>query len=106
MKPRHPVIPRERHETVRQAMIVLLREETMSAKEISAMVGIPEKEVYNHLEQINSNRREHRLLLTPASCRDCGFVFGKRDRLTKPGKCPVCRGESIDPPLFSMAGKG
>ena len=104
MKRRQPFVPPERPSTVRQMLVSLLLEGVRSAKELSAAAGIPEKEVYSHLEQIDSNRREHRLAVTPAECRTCGFVFGKRNRLTKPGKCPVCRGESIAPPLFSIAG--
>jgi hypothetical protein len=32
----------------------------------------------------------------------CGFIFRKRDRLKKPGRCPVCHGEHIQDPLFSI----
>jgi len=40
--------------------------------------------------------------MTPAECRSCGFVFSKRDRLTPPGKCPICRCETIFEPLFAI----
>jgi len=38
------------------------------------------------------------LMIVPAECKKCGFVFAKRDKFRKPGKCPVCKGESIQEP--------
>jgi predicted Zn-ribbon and HTH transcriptional regulator len=37
----------------------------------------------------------------PARCKSCGFTFDQ-DRLTKPGKCPECRGTRIFEPLVSI----
>ena len=37
----------------------------------------------------------------PARCKTCGFTFDQ-DRLTKPGKCPECRGTRIFEPLVSI----
>lgn len=103
-KPKEPFIPVERHETVRQKIISVLEGQTLSAKDISADVMVSEKEVYEHLEHIQKtlNKRERNLIITPAECKKCGFVFRKRDRLKKPGRCPVCRGELISEPLFSI----
>jgi len=103
-KPKEPFIPVERHETVRQKIISVLEGQTFSAKDISADVMVSEKEVYEHLEHIQKtlNKRDRNLIITPAECKKCGFVFRKRDRLKKPGRCPVCRGELISEPLFSI----
>jgi len=103
-KPKEPFIPVERHETVRQKIISVLEGQTLSAKDISADVMVSEKEVYEHLKHIQKtlNKRERNLIITPAECKKCGFVFRKRDRLKKPGRCPVCRGELISEPLFSI----
>jgi predicted Zn-ribbon and HTH transcriptional regulator len=100
-KSAEPPIPRERRETLRREIITLLKEETLSAREISAGVGASEKEVYDHLAHIQKSR-EQILQITPAECRKCGFLFRKRERLRKPGRCPVCRGESIKDPFFSL----
>ncbi len=104
MKSKSPVIPREEKATIRQAIVALLEENTLSAREISARVRIPEKEVLYHLEHIRNATHddERHLLLTPAVCRKCGFTFTKRGRLTKPGKCPVCRNEQIAEPLYGF----
>jgi predicted Zn-ribbon and HTH transcriptional regulator len=109
-RPKEPATPVERHETVRREIMDILEERLVTAKDISGNVGIPMKEVYDHLDHIRKtlNMKSHRLSVTPAECRKCGFVFRKRERLKKPGKCPVCRSESIEEPLFSIrtTGKG
>jgi transcriptional regulator len=101
---RKPAIPRMAGETVRQAIVALLDREPTSALDISAAVRVPEKEVYGHLEHIRRSLHAEaaELVVTPAECRSCGFIFVKRDRLAPPGKCPVCRHEAILDPLFSI----
>jgi predicted Zn-ribbon and HTH transcriptional regulator len=101
---REPFIPVERHETIRQKIISLLEDKTLSVREISIEVGVSEKEVYGHLEHIQRtfSKMKNNLIVTPSACKKCGFVFRKRDRLKKPGKCPVCRNEVISEPFFSI----
>jgi len=105
-KIRKPVVPRTAQETTRHAIMALLGEGSVSAKDISVAVHLPEKEVYPHLEHIRRSLHATGAVLeiTPAECRNCGFVFAKRDRMTSPGKCPVCRNEAINDPLFSIRG--
>jgi predicted Zn-ribbon and HTH transcriptional regulator len=103
-----------RSETIRQTIITLLEDQEsenhgsggrpLSALEISGHVGVAEKEVYKHLVHIQRsiNKSGDRFQTIPAECRQCGFVFRKRERLKKPGRCPVCRSESIQEPLFSI----
>lgn len=94
----------ERPDTVRHEIVSALLHRTMSARDISQEVRVAEREVYEHLEHIRKslNRKERTLVVVPARCRKCGFAFKKRERLKAPGKCPVCRGESIEDPLFSV----
>jgi predicted Zn-ribbon and HTH transcriptional regulator len=101
-KPKEPSIPVERQETIRKKIISLLKEKTLSVKDISFYVMIPVKDASEHLEHIQKNKRDYRLDMTPARCNTCGFVFKKRDKLKKPGKCPVCRSALIEEPLFSI----
>jgi len=91
--------------TLRQQIAALLQEEPMTAMEISRAVRIPEKEVYRHLPHIQKSvaGQDKELLLTPCTCRACGFVFKERRRLTRPGRCPRCRQSRIDPPVFRIA---
>ena len=102
---RHKVyIPPGRHETVRQLIIAAIEGQELSGKDISGMVSVSEKEVYDHLYHIQKtlSKGELNIVITPAKCRKCGFLFKKRERLRKPGKCPVCRSELIKEPLFSI----
>ncbi len=100
--------PHPMHETVRQEIIGALSEGSFSARELSALVSIPEREVAGHLEHIQKTVAQSgkHLVVTPAKCKKCGFVFAKREKLARPGKCPVCKGESIREPLFSIAERG
>lgn len=106
-RPREPRVPPERHETVRKQIIAAIEGREMTARDLSVEVGISEREVHDHLEHIRKtmSKTDHRLILTPASCKKCGFVFAKRERLKKPGRCPVCHGESIEEPIFSIKGR-
>jgi predicted Zn-ribbon and HTH transcriptional regulator len=104
-KAKEPVVPPERKGTIRQEIISLLEDHAaLTAKDISAEVRIPEKEVSGHLEHIQKslNKVGHHLHVKPAECLKCGFVFSKRDKLKTPGRCPVCHEEHIQEPLFSI----
>jgi predicted Zn-ribbon and HTH transcriptional regulator len=103
-KTAEPFIPIERHDTIRHEIMALLQQREMSAREISMEMGISEKDVLDNLEHIRVmlHRSGTGIVVKPAICGKCGFVFRKRERLSKPGKCPVCRGELIEEPLFSI----
>lgn len=107
-RPKEPSLPAERHETLRRLIIELIDGRALSAKEISGYSGMSVKEVSEHLDHIRRtlNTKTRRLRVVPAECRKCGFVFRKRDRLSKPGRCPVCKGEMITEPLFEIGGAG
>ncbi len=91
-------------DTVRHQVVALLLSGEVTVKVISAVVGIPEKEVPEHLEHIRKSMRhgEYRFTMIPAFCRSCGFVFDKRTRLRKPGKCPICKNSRIGEPSFGL----
>lgn len=103
-RPRKPVVPRPAAETLRRAISELILDEPLSAREISVRAHLMEKEVYGHLEHIRHSLHAggSHLEVTPAECCSCGFLFSKRDRLLPPGKCPICRSETIFEPLFAI----
>lgn len=107
-EPAAPRGPSERGETAREALRRVLRESAGTAKELSAAVGIREKDVTEHLEHLrrSGEHRGEELVVEPASCIACGHVFRDRSRLTRPGACPRCRSTRIDPPVFSIRGGG
>lgn len=97
-----PFIPAGRGETLRRDMVSLLaEEEPQSVRDLSQRLGIADSEVLDHLEHLRLALRAA-LVISPASCLACGFVFTKRERLKGPGRCPVCRSERIAEPRFSL----
>jgi transcriptional regulator len=89
--------------TIRRTLAQLLLDGQFSARDLSRLLSIREREVYEHLPHVaKSVGNSTTLIATPARCLDCGFVFRKRERLTPPGKCPVCRSESVSPPLYGI----
>jgi len=101
--------PSERGSTVRAALKAALLtgdvRELRTARDLSAAVGIREKDVAEHLTHLERSIRAEGLQLhvEPASCIACNFVFRDRARLTRPGACPRCRSTRIDPPAFRIA---
>jgi hypothetical protein len=104
MKAKPPTVPRPQPATIRRQIDVLLSAEPLTVRAISVAIGIPEKTVYDHLEHLRHTLQSlgRRLQIVPAVCRKCGFVFAKRERLQRPGRCPVCRESSISEPLFAI----
>jgi predicted Zn-ribbon and HTH transcriptional regulator len=94
--------------TIRSALRATLREGPLTARELSARVGIGEKEVAEHLEHLARSLRHSGecLLVEPARCLACGFVFKGRTRLARPSKCPACRSQRLRPAQFQITGKG
>jgi predicted Zn-ribbon and HTH transcriptional regulator len=99
---KEPPVPHDRGETVRQTLLSILIKGKHSVRDLSVSARISEKEVLSHLDHIQKSVKKtgRSLEISPAQCRKCGFLFKKRERLKKPGKCPVCRGETIREPLF------
>ncbi len=100
-------VPPARGATVRGALeaeLATAPEEGFTARELSARVGISEKDVAGHLEHLEKSLRAGgaALEVLPAECLACGFVFRERKRLSRPGSCPECRSTRIDPPAFRI----
>jgi len=103
-EPAEPSLPVERTETIRRRIMSLLERTLLSAKDLSKEIMVSEKDIYDHLEHIRktSGKRDGHFIITPAECRKCGFRFKKREKITKPGKCPICKSELIQEPYFSL----
>lgn len=103
-KPKEPFVPPERYETIRKQITTVLEGRTLSARELSIHVRVSEKEIYENIEHIRKakGRNKFKLIISPARCKKCGFIFKKRERIRRPSKCPLCRSESIEDPLFSI----
>jgi transcriptional regulator len=87
----------ERQATIRSALREALRDGPFTARELSARLGIPEKDVGHHLEHLTRSLRQtgDRLEVEPSRCLACGFTFKDRARLSRPSRCPRCKGERL-----------
>ncbi len=96
MEHRNPV------QTIRQQMILLLSEKEMGARELSQVLGIREKEVYEHLSHIARSvaTQEKKLMIRPPQCLLCGYVFKDRKRFTRPSRCPRCKKSHLQSPAY------
>lgn len=99
--PKEPFISVARNETIRKGIIAIIERDEHSAKDISAEIGIREKDVYDHLDHIRKSRGKA-FIVTPARCKKCNFIFEKREKLKKPSKCPICHNQTIKAPLFKI----
>ena len=90
--------------TIRQQIIHLLEAKTGDARMISQSLGVSEKDVYAHIFHIRKTvaAMGKSLVVTPARCISCGYEFETRKKITKPGRCPRCKKERIDPPAFQI----
>jgi predicted Zn-ribbon and HTH transcriptional regulator len=94
----------EATQTIRARLKAELLREPGTAHELSARVRVSEKEIPGHLEHLEKSLKAEGSVLEvqPASCIACGFSFKKRERFSKPSRCPKCGSERIDPPVFSI----
>ncbi len=91
--------------TARQRIVELLTGTRLSSHQLAHMLGLPERQVEDHLTHVvKSLARDHsrRFVLEPSTCPDCHFVFRERTKLTRPSRCPRCRGEQITAPRYGI----
>ena len=70
-------------QTQRQMLKELLLEGEFSSLELSQRLSLPEKEVLDHLAHIAlAPGPGCRFRTKPAVCKNCGFAFKKRERLS------------------------
>ena len=74
-----------------------------TASSLARELGLKRGDVEEDLRHAIRSARVagERVVIAPARCKQCGFVFDG-ERLSKPGKCPECRGSRIFEPLISI----
>jgi len=87
----------------RKALIDLLLNRPTRLYDIARPLQLHVKDVEDDLIHLKKTLKHepYRLLIHPAQCRRCGFVFSTED-LHKPGTCPECKGTWISQPLFEI----
>jgi len=82
--------------TLRKTLIDVLTFEPRSVSSLARELGLRRADVEDHLRHAIRTARAagHHVHVLPARCRTCGFTFGE-EKLSKPGKCPSCKGARI-----------
>ena len=80
----------------RKDLLALLAERPRSVSSLARELGSTRGDIDEDLRHAIRSARAagHRVAIVPARCRSCGFIFDE-DKLSKPGKCPVCRGTRL-----------
>jgi predicted Zn-ribbon and HTH transcriptional regulator len=89
--------------TRRRELMVLLSHEPRSVSSIAREMGLHRSDVEDDLRHAlrSAAAQGHRIVVIPARCKDCGFVFDA-DRLTKPSRCPSCKGSRLFEPQIGL----
>ena len=82
--------------TFRRDLMKVLTAQPRSVSSIARELGLARRDVEDDFRHLIRSARAagHRITIEPARCRSCGFTFGE-DKLSKPGKCPMCRGTRL-----------
>ena len=91
-------------QTKRESIIAALREGSQNTRDLSAMLGMSERDVKGHLEHVRKSVEGagERFVVTPAVCKQCGFSFDDRKKAKAPSRCPKCKAQRIEPPRYEV----
>jgi len=87
----------------RRDLIDLLLNHPMTAHQIAREKREKPRDIESDLEHLQKSLRhgDYNLIVTPATCRKCGFEFSP-EKINKPSKCPKCRETWIADPVFEI----
>lgn len=93
--------------TRRRHLIDLLSHEPRSVSSLARELGLTRGDVEEDLRHALRSARaaNHQIEVIPARCKSCDFVFSV-DKLTKPGRCPACKGSRLYEPMIRIARTG
>lgn len=87
----------------RRDLLNVLTGTPRSVSSIARELGLKRRDVEDDLRHAirTAKAAGHRVIVEPARCRACGFIFGE-EKLAKPGKCPACRGTWLYEPQIRI----
>ena len=100
-----PPLSRDNHAVAfRRHLIDLLSHEPRSVSWLARELGMRRGDVEEDLSHALRSARAagHHIDVIPARCKACDFVFAA-DKLTKPGRCPSCKGTRLFEPMIRVA---
>ena len=95
--------PGDNASVFRRRLLDLLSKQPRSISSVARELGVKRSDLEADFEHLIRSARAsgHQVVVEPARCRTCGFEFDER-KLTKPGKCPACRGTRIFEPQIRI----
>jgi len=87
----------------RRDLLTLLTAEPRSVSWLARELGLKRGDVEDDLRHAlrSAKAAGQQILVIPARCRSCGFTFDE-EKLSKPGKCPQCRGTRLYEPQVGI----
>jgi predicted Zn-ribbon and HTH transcriptional regulator len=87
----------------RKDLVTILLDKPRKVADLAREFEVSPKDVVSDLKHLMRTLKKsaHRLKIHPATCRNCDFTFST-EKMTKPGKCPQCKGTWIDDPLVEI----
>jgi four helix bundle protein len=91
--------------TFRRNLLDLLSHDARSVSWLARELGMKRGDVEEDLRHALRSARTagHQIEVVPARCKACDFIFGT-DKLTKPGRCPECKGTRLFEPMIRIVG--
>ena len=92
--------------TLRRRLIDLLAGEPRSVSSLARELGLRRGDIDEDLGHAlrTAAAEGHTIEVIPARCKDCGFLFAP-SRLSKPSRCPSCKGGRLFEPLIKLASR-
>jgi len=89
--------------TLRRELLARLAGQPRSVSSLARELGLKHTDVQEDLRHAlrSAEAEGWRVDILPARCRACGFTFD-RGRLSRPGKCPVCRSTRLFEPQILL----
>jgi len=89
--------------SLRKVVIERLAGETRSLSSLARELGLTRADMEDDLRHAlrSAEAAGYQVHIIPARCRSCGFTFDA-DRLSKPSKCPSCRGTRLFEPQIRI----
>lgn len=88
--------------TRRQEIITLLEKEERSAQDLANHFRMELKFIVEDLLHIKRSIKPRKMVILPAQCKGCGFIFKERSKIKRPSRCPKCKHERIQESLFRI----
>ena len=87
----------------RRDLIAVLMAGPRTASSVARELGLRRRDLEDELRHAvrSAEAAGHRVNVEPARCRACGFTFDAA-RLTRPSRCPACRGSRLFEPLLRI----